>query len=96
MFRQKWPKPLAPRPASSDGRTQAYGGRANSLRSDKARRLMRTSAHGARRQASVMGKGGMDALEGMLGRQATLAQNPKNVTEYGILLPEIIFSCSTP
>jgi hypothetical protein len=43
-----------------------------------------------------MGKGGMDALEGMLGRQATLAQNPKNVTEYGILLPEIIFSCSTP
>jgi len=61
LVRQKDPTTVAlfetyhtqtPRPASSDGRTQTTGGHANSLRSDKARRFMRASTHGAGRQAS--------------------------------------------
>jgi hypothetical protein len=52
LLRQKDPKPVTPRPPSLIGQTRAKGGRANSLRSDKARRLMRAFAHWAERQAS--------------------------------------------
>ena len=52
---QKWPKPVTPRPASSD-EANASNGRANSLCSNKARQFMGASTPGAGRQASDTGK----------------------------------------
>ncbi|MCB9775922.1 MAG: hypothetical protein H6750_16575 [Nitrospiraceae bacterium] len=46
LFRQKWAKPVTPRLASCRGRTPVLGGRTNSLRSNKARQLMRASSRG--------------------------------------------------
>ncbi|MEO8326744.1 MAG: hypothetical protein ABI618_12890, partial [Nitrospirota bacterium] len=52
LFRQKWPKPVTPRPASSDGTDAERGERANSQGSDKARRKIGASVPCAGRQAS--------------------------------------------
>jgi len=57
LFRQKDPKPLTPRSASLEGTDAGYGGRSNSLRSNKARRIQRASDPRAKRQASVRSKG---------------------------------------
>jgi hypothetical protein len=51
LFRQKAPKPLTPSLALLEGRTQD-GERTNSLRSDKARQLIRASDPRAEQQAS--------------------------------------------
>ena len=56
LFWQKDLKPLTPHPAHQIGGTQPQGGRANSLRSDKARQLIRASAQRAGWQASDPGR----------------------------------------
>jgi len=52
FFRKKDAKPLTPSLPHSMGRTRIWGERANSLHSNKARRLMRASLPWARQQAS--------------------------------------------
>ena len=52
LFWQKDPKPMTPHPPQQIGRTRRQGGRANSLRSDKARQWLRASAQRAGWQAS--------------------------------------------
>jgi len=56
LFRQKDPKPVTPHPATVDGTDAGDGRQANSLRSDKARWLIRASDPGAAQQASNIGK----------------------------------------
>ncbi len=53
LFRQKDPKPLTPRPAILDGRDASFKRRTNSLRSHKARWVLRASLPVAERQASA-------------------------------------------
>jgi hypothetical protein len=52
LFRQKDPKPMTPRPASSDGSDADGGGRTNSQGSHKVRHIIKASDPGAGRQAS--------------------------------------------
>ena len=53
LFRPKDPKRLTPRPAILDGRGASFKRRTNSLRSHKARLVLRASLQVAGRQASA-------------------------------------------